>query len=538
VNGQIMPGSVDRYRFHARAGQQVIVAVKTRSLIPYMSDAVPGWFQAAIALYDSEGLQLASADHFQFNQEPVLAWPISREGDYVLAIRDAIFRGREDFVYRAAIGEFPYVTSVFPMGARQGSHAHIQLTGWNLPTTRFAPSAKDSGVHELGTKEVAWRANPVLFDVENLPERLLSKPTPSNREALRVKLPSVINGRIAQPGDSALFRINGGAGEEIVAEVLARRLGSPLDSRLVLTDSTGKQLAVNDDFVDPAAGLLTHQADSRLEFRLPRKGVYFLRLEDAQHHGGSEYGYRLRLSHPRPDFALRVVPSGINLRPGMTMPITVYVLRQDGFKGEVALHVNDAPKGLVLRGGLIPAGAASVRATLTAPPEATGVPLPLRLEGEAAIGGQTVRHLALPADDMMQAFAWHQLVPAKESLVLVFGDRRNNLWKVDGQVPVKIPVGGTAQVRVGVPRSLAPRVQLALDDPPPGITLQQTADDQGGLVIHLKADATKASPGLQGNLIVDVSALPAANSANPRPAANRPWPLGSLPAIPFEVVGR
>jgi hypothetical protein len=538
VNGQMMPGSTDRYRFHALEGQQLIVAVKTRSLIPYMSDAVPGWLQATVALNDDQGHTLASADHFQFSQEPVLAWQVSHDGDYVLAIHDALYRGREDFVYRVAIGQFAFVTGIFPMGEKRGSHARIQLSGWNLPTTRFAPSSKQSGIHELGTEETGWNANPVLFDVENLRERVLSKPASSNRDAMRVKLPSVINGCIAQPGDSAVFRIKGAAREDIVAEVLARRLGSPLDSRLVLTDSAGKQLAANDDFVDPAAGLLTHQADSRLAVHLPSKGLYFLRLDDTQHHGGPAYCYRLRISHPRRDFALRVVPSGINLRPGMTVPVTVYVLRQDGFTAEVVLHLKDAPAGLVLSGGRIPSDAGSVRITLTAPPQATGAPRTLLVEGEAAIDGKTVRHLALPADDVMQAFAWHQLVPARESLVLVFGDHRNPLWEVDGRSPAKIPAGGAAQIRVGVPRWLATRVQLALNDPPPGITLQQTPDAHGGLVIRLHADAAQASPGLQGNLIVDASALPPPNPANPRPAAARPSPLGSLPAIPFEVVGR
>jgi len=536
VNGQMMPGSTDRYRFHALQGQQLIVAVKTRSLIPYMSDAVPGWFQATVTLDDGQGHTLASADHFQFSQEPVLAWQVSRDGDYVLAIHDALYRGREDFVYRVAVGQFPFVTGIFPMGEKRGSHARIQLSGWNLPTTRFAPSSKHPGIHELGTEETGWNANPVFFDVENLPERVLSKPASSNRDAMRVKLPSMINGCMAEPGDSAVFRIKGAAGEDIVAEVLARRLGSPLDSRLVLTDSAGKQLAANDDFVDPAAGLLTHQADSRLAVRLPGKGLYFLRLDDAQHHGGPEYCYRLRISHPHADFALRVVPSGIDLRAGMTEPVSIYVFRQDGFTGEVTLHLKDAPAGLVLSGGLIPSGAGSVRVTLTAPPRATGAPRPFRLEGEAAIDGETVRHLALPADDMMQAFAWHQLVPARESLVLVLGAQHNPLWEVDGRSPVKIPLGGTTQVRVGVPRWLASRVQLALNDPPPGISLEQTAEAHDSLVIRLRADAALASPGLQGNLIVDASALPPPDSAKPRSAANRPSPLGTLPAIPFEVV--
>ena len=39
-----------------------------------------------------------------------------------------------------------------------------------------------------------------------------------------------------------------------MAEVYARRLDSPLDSVLKLTDAAGKQLAFNDDHEDKGAG--------------------------------------------------------------------------------------------------------------------------------------------------------------------------------------------------------------------------------------------------------------------------------------------
>ena len=55
VNGQIMPGGVDRYRFQARRGQRLVVTVSARELRPYLADAVPGWFQAAVAIRDSAG---------------------------------------------------------------------------------------------------------------------------------------------------------------------------------------------------------------------------------------------------------------------------------------------------------------------------------------------------------------------------------------------------------------------------------------------------------------------------------------------------
>ena len=55
VNGQITPGGVDRYRFQAAKGQHVVVAAKARELLPYISDAVPGWFQATLSLHRFPG---------------------------------------------------------------------------------------------------------------------------------------------------------------------------------------------------------------------------------------------------------------------------------------------------------------------------------------------------------------------------------------------------------------------------------------------------------------------------------------------------
>ena len=112
------PAASDRYRFQARKGQQLVVAVSARELIPYLADAVPGWFQATLALYDAQGKELAYDDHYRFHPDPVLFYEIPADGQYTLEIHDALYRGREDFVYRIAMGELPFVTSIFPLGGR------------------------------------------------------------------------------------------------------------------------------------------------------------------------------------------------------------------------------------------------------------------------------------------------------------------------------------------------------------------------------------------------------------------------------------
>ena len=95
-----------------------------------------------------------------------------------------------------------------------------------------------------------------------------------------------------------------------------------MDSVLELTDAAGKRLAFNDDHEDKADALNTHHADSLINFTLPADGTYCVRLGDAQHQGGPEYAYRLRISPPRPDFALRVVPSCINASSWRLTPVT------------------------------------------------------------------------------------------------------------------------------------------------------------------------------------------------------------------------
>ena len=44
------------------AGQRLVFALSARELIPYLPDAVPGWFQAVLALYDAKGNEIEFVD--------------------------------------------------------------------------------------------------------------------------------------------------------------------------------------------------------------------------------------------------------------------------------------------------------------------------------------------------------------------------------------------------------------------------------------------------------------------------------------------
>lgn len=541
INGQIMPGDVDRFRFHIPKGTRLVAVVSARSLIPYLADAVPGWFQATLALYDAKGRELAFADDFRFHPDPIIYYEIKESGDYILEVRDSIYRGREDFVYRITVGQLPLVTTIFPLGARAGTKATFALEGWNLAADRLALdlTARKPGTITTAVPSGKFVSNAFNLALDSLPEHLEKEPNDAPAQAQAVELPAIINGRIDRPGDWDVFAIQGRAGDELAAEVTARRLGSPLDSVLKLTDASGKQLAANDDHEDRGAGFTTHHADSFLMAKLPADGAYYLFLGDTQDKGGTSYAYRLRISRPRPSFELRVVPSAVNARSGTNVPIAVYALRRDGFAGEISLALADAPKGFSLGGAWIPAGHESVRLTLGIPPDAPARAIPLRIEGRATINGAEFTAAAVPAEDMMQAFAYHHLVPSANGTLVLVGSRGTPPpLKLLAEGPARLEAGGDTPVRFSCPGPpFLEQVRLELDNPPKGIAIKAVKPEPPNLAVHISIDPKEAKPGLRGNLILTAFLETSVTGPDGQPqAGTRRTALGTIPAVPFEVV--
>jgi len=544
INGQILPGDVDRFQFHARKGQRLVAAVSARALIPYLADAVPGWFQAVISLLDSDGREFAFADDWRFHPDPVLSVEIPRDGTYTLEVRDAIYRGREDFVYRVVLGQLPFVSSVFPMGGPADRAVELELTGWNLPTNRLLLPPLDRAEGEglrpdwVRLSEPQEVFNRVLFVRGDEPENFEQEPNSNTDSAQRVTLGVTINGRIDRPEDWDVFCVSGSAGEAVVAEVFARRLGSPLDSVLRITDGAGKLLTSNDDFEDKSAGLLTHQADSYVRFQIPESGTAFIHLGDIQQQGGLEFAYRLRVAQPQPDFELRVVPSTVNAGPGATVELAVYAVRRDGFDGDIHLELVDAPSGFRLSGNWIPAGQETIRCTMNVPTYAEIGEYHFQLAGRAKIGDREIVRTAVPADDQMQAFIYRHLVPADSWLVNITRNRRINLpWVRTAEERLVIPVGGRVNLDLPVGRAAAlpaGQLQFQLSEPPPGIKVAEFSVQPSRIRITLVADGQQAKPGLKGNLILEAYTQRTLRPGMPP----RLVPVALLPAIPFEVVRR
>ncbi|MHC5037593.1 MAG: hypothetical protein ACYTHM_09790 [Planctomycetota bacterium] len=501
LNGQITPGDVDRFCIRAEKGQKLVIRAQARQLVPFLADAVPGWFQAILTIRDGNDREIAYADDYRFDPDPVLYFEVPETGIYKIDIYDSIYRGRDDFVYRISVSEGPFIKSLFPLGGQSGEETMASLVGWNLPPAELQLDTRpgSSGIRFTTWDQEGVLSNPVAYAVDGLPEIVEAEPNDDPEKAQKVVLPAIVNGRIANPGDKTVYKMGH----------LHREMG-----------------------------VLTHHSDSYLRATLPKEGVYFIEVTDAQGRGNKGFGYRLRLGPPRGDFALRVTPSGLNLSPGRATVIHLHALRKDGFDGEIEVRLKDAPKGFELQGNVIPAGRDHIRMTIRAPNRGKSKLIRMQMEGYARIGEREVTREVVPADNEMQAFLWRHLVPAQELIVALVGRGGRGLVNRMGEGPVQIPLGGSARVLVKIPRLPNPeKIELKLNEAPKGITLTDVKILPDRAVFNLRADEKATQVGFGDNLIVDAFTEVTYQSRRDKKkkVTRRIW-IGVFPAIPVRVV--
>ena len=148
-------------------------------------------------------------------------------------------------------------------------------------------------------------------------------------------------------------------------------------------------------------------------------------------------------------------------------------------------------------------------------------------------GDKEERRIAVPADDMMQAFAYRHLVAAKELMVRVIGAGGGMAVHPLADKGVKLVAGGTAPLQIFVPARLMDGMVLLLNEPPEGISIQEVQPAPNGVSLLLRADP-KVKAGLKGNLILDAFVDHIVTPEGGTPTRRRNL-LGTLPAVPFEV---
>ena len=544
VNGQITEAKTDRYVFEAKKGQKIVAALAARQLIPYISDAVPGWFQAVLKIFDSKGKELAYNDDFFHRPDPYLLFEVPEDGKYTVEINDAIYRSREDFVYRLTLGEVPFVKSLFPLFVSDAGETELRVEGDNLPSDTIRVRRNRAGEFLFERESLfhnriqlmATQAPSILSDSESA---FLSgvKPDLLSAAPQKISAPICVDGVIRRPFQCDSYKITLAQGEQLLFETFARRLDSPLDSYLSVSDSSGKILAFSDDYEDASCPYVTHHADSKILFAAPYTGEYIIRVRDASDKYSPYHAYRLYAGPAKPDFKLISERSSVNLSPGATDSFTVKLHRQNGFDGNVKIRAKGLPKGWKIAGAEIPRGADCAEITLTAPDYSPKEIFYPQFFGESGKGALKITRKMVPADNMMQAFYyWHQ-VPSQTFRVYVrksvrFGGQFKTLSLTDEflKEPLKIPLDKPIDVRVGSAKNnkgiwmLVPESDTASSES--GLKALKLYKKGGGIYVQL--EAKNIAPGTKGRLVLSVYVK----------RGSKRFLFGKVPSLEYEVVDK
>jgi hypothetical protein len=213
----------------------------------------------------------------------------------------------------------PTINTPASFGAKVGEEVELTLTGTNLtdplgvvlgcPAKVTIPDDNKNGTDPaklrvkvavdpkcqigLYTVRVATKngiSNARPFVVDSLPLTASVGNNRSKDTAQALAAPGVVSGNIAAE-TSEFFKVKVNANQKLTFEVLARRIGSPLDPIVVLHDAKTRRELI-DLYADDTPGL---QGDCRLTHTFKEAGEILVEVRDTTHRGGGDFAYRLRV---------------------------------------------------------------------------------------------------------------------------------------------------------------------------------------------------------------------------------------------------
>lgn len=405
--GYVSPGGIDHFKFHGNKGETIVASVKARQLVPYIADAVPGWFQPVIKIVDSKGKEIAYSDDYYHYVDPVIITTLPKDGDYTLMIHDAIYRGRQDFNYRIHLGAIPFVTGRYPAYGVVGKKVKQHIEGVNLKASKTTAKVKKAGYHQLTFTNNIGTSNAVSFYALPKGAKLVQFP----KEGAELAMEAAISDSLTSESRVKRYKIYTEPKEQVIVELIGRRNGSRIDAVLRLKNKYGKVVAQVDDTEDPIQGLITFHADPILKYTAKRYEELILEVEDLHRGYGKDYHYLLRRHRQLPSFNAFVSPANITIPSGGTSMFRIDVTGK--LKRPANLIVKGLPKGFTTSNLKLRSGR-KWEVSITSPKGAKVERFPIEVKMEYP--GPDGREVAdvLPVDKMMQAFYYTHHIQAAE----------------------------------------------------------------------------------------------------------------------------
>ena len=375
VTGKAEKEASDYYRFTVTAGERLVFEVVGRRL--------GSAFDPQITLFDAKSGKEMPGGHNNdapgLQTDSRLIYTFKEAGDYLLEIRDTLWRGGDDFWYRLRVGDFPCATTPYPLSVRRGTQESISFAGPvsspALPFELVAPLDEFATALPLTPRNSVGLAGwPVFLGVSKLEERVEREPNNDLAHANRIAVPGAISGRLLETSDVDCFTFAAKKGQRLNIDVQSLEWNSPTEVYMVVKDAKGTQIAAGNP-----------QVGQTIDFTAPADGDFTVVIEHLLTWNGPAETYRLVVVPHEPGFDLSLTSDRIDIPSGGLAAIPLTVARRE-YNGPIDLQIM-SPAGI--RGhAVVPAGA--VTATLFAQ-AADDMPLgaySLQVRGSASISGR------------------------------------------------------------------------------------------------------------------------------------------------------
>jgi len=338
--------------------------------------------EAKLTLRDPSGVVQAEA-FYKGGRDPKVAVTAKVAGVHTLTITDTRGDGGPSFVYRLTLSD-------------------------QAPKGDAAPSADNL---------------PMVTATEN--------PDPVRGNVLTV--PGLGRGTVGKAGHADRWSVVGKKNQPVDIELKARSLGSSLLGKLTVTEAAGKELATAE------AG---DQLDPTLKWTPPADGLYFITVADQfASRGGPNFGYRLRVTTPTPDFDISFAAPVLNVVRGANAPLKLMLNRKGSFNAAVKMTFDGLPAGVTAPKEVVFApGQNAIDVQLQSTATATVAPANITITGAAQL--PKAPFTTFPA--MTRRATWKDSAAVNSLRLMV---AMPTPFKIAGDYELKLIARGTVYVR-------------------------------------------------------------------------------------------
>ncbi|MCH2202523.1 MAG: hypothetical protein MK102_11180 [Fuerstiella sp.] len=383
VDGVFDGPKSDFYRVSLKGGQLIAVEV--------VSQRIASLLDPVLRVLDAKGNELMIMDDSPgFGADCHLLFQAAESGDYILEVRDN--RYRRGGTYRMRIGDFPILTSPYPMGGRLGATTQFRFTGQHsdepLSLIKYLPVTVAENQLAISVKRSDGVSSAMAkIAVSELPEFTETEPNNHPEDGVFVTVPCAVSGVLNTKNDQDHFEFALAKGQRIDCVGESRRYGSHALVHMQLIDAAGRSVAETS---------INDSDDSQFTYTAADAGVFRLAVRDLIYRGGESFAYRVAI-RTGADYSLTLkhadkttvrVPVPVGDR---ALALTVSAQRR-GYAGPIRLKIREPGPELDLYNQTIPAGKDETRLYAVIPSDSKeGEFWPLRFVGIAEIDGREIQ---------------------------------------------------------------------------------------------------------------------------------------------------